>query len=80
MVMYISRYGMTVDRVFSSAFMVFTAVVFLSMVLRCFSEKVKILHTAFIAAGIILLILGARGHIIPSLAAGLLCDLKFIHI
>ncbi len=59
MVMYISRYGMTVDRVFSSAFMVFTAVVFLSMVLRCFSEKVKILHTAFIAAGIVLLILGA---------------------
>ena len=59
MVMYISRFGMTVDRIFSSAFMVFAAVVFISMLLRCFSEKVKILHTAFIAAGVVLLILGA---------------------
>ena len=59
MVMYISRFGMTVDRVFSSAFMIFAAVVFVSMLLRCFSEKVKIFHTAFIAAGLILLVLGA---------------------
>ena len=59
MVMYISRFGMTVDRIFSSAFMVFAAVVFVSMLLRCFSEKVKVLGTAFIAAGVILLILGA---------------------
>ncbi len=59
MVMYIGKYGMTVDRIFSSAFMVFSAVVFVSMLLRCFSEKIKILNTAFITAGIILLILGA---------------------
>lgn len=59
MVMYISRFGMTVDRVFSAAFMVFAAVVFISMLLRCFSEKVKILHIAFIAAGVVLLVLGA---------------------
>ncbi len=59
MVMYISRFGMTVDRIFSSAFMVFAAVVFVSMLLRCFCEKVKILNTAFISAGVILLVLGA---------------------
>ncbi|MBQ4244201.1 MAG: DUF4173 domain-containing protein [Clostridia bacterium] len=58
MVMYIGRYGMTVDRVYSSAFMIFTAVVFAAMLLKCFFEKVPVLRTALVGAGVVLLLLG----------------------
>ncbi len=59
MVLYINRFGMTVLRLGTSAFMVFTAVVFVAVILRCFSKKIKILHTALITASVILIALGA---------------------
>ena len=58
MVLYIRNYGMTVDRLSTSAFMAFLAVVFLAVICRCFSEKIKVLQTAIITAGVILLVLG----------------------
>lgn len=59
MVMYIDNYGMTVLRLGTSAFMIFMAVVFIAVIIRCFTDKVKILHTALITASVILIALGA---------------------
>jgi len=58
MVLYISAYGMTVLRLTTSAFMVFLAVVFVSVILRIFFIKINIIKTALVAAGCILLLLG----------------------
>lgn len=58
MVLYIDAYGMTVLRLTTSAFMVFLAVVFVSVILRIFFIKINIIKTALVAAGCILLLLG----------------------
>lgn len=58
MVLYIGAYGMTVLRLTTSAFMVFLAVVFISVILRIFCTKINIVKTGLITAGCILVILG----------------------
>ena len=58
MVLYIDKYGMTVLRLTTSAFMVFLAVVFISMILRIYIRKINIVKTALITAGCVVLILG----------------------
>ena len=58
MVLYIDAYGMTVLRLTTSAFMVFLAVVFVSVILRIFFIRINIIKTALVAAGCILLLLG----------------------
>ena len=58
MALYIGAYGMTVLRLTTSAFMVFLAVVFISVILRIFFVKINIVKTALLAAGCILLLLG----------------------
>ena len=58
MVLYIDTYGMTVLRLTTSAFMVFLAIVFLSVILRIYLRNINIIKTALVAAGCILLLLG----------------------
>lgn len=58
MIMYINNYGMTVDRICTSAFMLFMAAVFIAALIRCFTEKVNILRFAAAAAGAVLIALG----------------------
>jgi len=58
MVLYIDAYGMTVLRLTTSAFMVFLAVVFISVILRVYLLKINVVKTALITAGCIVLILG----------------------
>lgn len=58
MVLYIGEYGMTILRLTTSAFMVFLAIVFISVIFRIFLTKINIIKTALIAAGCILLCLG----------------------
>ena len=58
MVLYIDAYGMTVLRITTSAFMVFMAIVFISLILRIYSARINILKTGLISAGCIVLILG----------------------
>lgn len=58
MVLYIDAYGMTVLRLTTSAFMVFLAVVFLSVILRIYLVNINIVKTALITASCILLLLG----------------------
>lgn len=58
MVLYINEYGMTVLRLTTSAFMLFLAVVFISVILRIYTTKINIIKTALITAGCILLVLG----------------------
>lgn len=58
MILYIGEYGMTILRLTTSAFMVFLAIVFISVIFRIFLTKINIIKTALIAAGCILLCLG----------------------
>lgn len=58
MVLYISEYGMTVLRITTGSFMVFLAIVFLSVLLRIFFKEINIAKTAIITAGCILIALG----------------------
>ena len=58
MVLYINRYGMTVLRLTTSAFMVFLSVVFISVILRIYITKINIVKTALITAGCVILLLG----------------------
>jgi len=58
MALYIGVYGMTVLRLTTSAFMIFLAVIFISVILRIFLTKINIVKIALIAAGGILLVLG----------------------
>lgn len=59
MVLYIRELGMTRLRITTSAFMIFLAIVFLSVILRLFISKIKVLRTALVTAGMVLLVLGA---------------------
>lgn len=58
MVLYIGSFGMTVLRLTTSAFMVFLAVAFISLILRIYIPKIKVIRTGIITAAIVLLILG----------------------
>lgn len=58
MVLYINEYGMTVLRLTTSAFMLFLAVIFISVILRIYTAKINIIKTALTTAGCILLVLG----------------------
>lgn len=58
MVLYISEYGMTVLRVTTSSFMLFLAIVFLTVILRIYINNINIVKTTLITAGIIVLLLG----------------------
>lgn len=58
MVLYINEYGMTVLRVTTSAFMVFLAVVFISVILKIYIRKINIIKTALLTAGCVVLLLG----------------------
>lgn len=58
MVLYIGGYGMTVLRITTSAFMLFLALVFISVILKIFIKKVNFVKTSLLTAGIIILLLG----------------------
>lgn len=58
MVLYIELFGMTTLRITTTAFMLFLAIVFVSVILRLFTPRVKVLKTAIVTAGVILAILG----------------------
>lgn len=58
MVLYIGNYGMTILRITTSAFMVFLAVVFISLMLRVFIPKIKVIRTGLVTAATVLIILG----------------------
>lgn len=58
MVLYINEYGMTVLRVTTSSFMVFLAVVFISIILKIYIRKINIIKTALLTAGCVVLLLG----------------------
>ncbi len=58
MVLYIGTYGMTVLRITTSAFMLFLSIVFISVILRIYLEKINVVKTALITAGCIVLTLG----------------------
>jgi len=68
MVLYIDELGMTRLRITTSAFMVFLAVVFVSLMLRIFIPKVAVLKTGVITAAIVLIILGTVNvnHVVAS--------------
>jgi len=58
MILYINAYGMTALRLTTSSFMLFLAIVFISVMLRIYISKINIIKTGLIAAGCILLLLG----------------------
>ncbi len=58
MVLYIDVYGMTVLRLTTSSFMVFLAVVFISVIGRIHIRRINVIKTALVAAGCIVLVLG----------------------
>lgn len=58
MVMYINNFGMTVLRVGTGVFMLIIAFVFVCVIIRCFTEKIKVIELAAIAAGLALTVLG----------------------
>ncbi len=57
MFLYISEYGMTVLRISTSSFMIFLAVVFVVLIIRCFSGKIPVLRIALMAASVVVLTL-----------------------
>lgn len=59
MFMYIDNYGMTVLRLDTSAFMIFLAAVFIAVIIRCYTDRVKVLQFALVAGGVVLAVLGA---------------------
>lgn len=58
MIMYISRYGMTFDRISTSAFMIFLAVVFIALIIRFFTARMPVLRVALVTASLVLCIMG----------------------
>ncbi len=59
MILYINNFGMTELRITTSVFMIFLTVVFITLLIRLYIPKVNVLKTGFIAAAILLIILGA---------------------
>lgn len=58
MFLYINSYGMTELRITTTAFMVFLEIVFLSLMLKIFFKRVRVLRTAIATAACVLLVLG----------------------
>lgn len=58
MILYIKSFGMTQLRITTSAFMLFVAIVFVSLIIRLYVAKVQVIKTAFITAALILVVLG----------------------
>lgn len=58
MFLYISSFGMTRLRIQTSAFMVFLAVVFISLIIRLYLPKVRVIRTAFVTSAVALIALG----------------------
>ncbi len=58
MILYIETFGMTRLRITTSAFMLFLAIVFISLVIRLFVPKIKVLKVALITASVTLIALG----------------------
>lgn len=58
MFLYIKSFGMTELRITTSAFMIFLAVVFVSLMIRLYVPSVKVIKTGFIAAAVTLVLLG----------------------
>ncbi len=58
MFLYIKCFGMTELRITTSVFMIFLAVVFITLMIRLYIPPIKVLKTGFIAAAISLIILG----------------------
>ncbi|MBQ7542260.1 MAG: DUF4173 domain-containing protein [Clostridia bacterium] len=58
MILYIRQYGVTLKRLGTSAFMLFMAVVFLTLLLRLYLPKVRVLPVAVVTAAIIVAVLG----------------------
>ncbi len=58
MFLYINNFGMTELRITTSVFMIFLAVVFITLLIRLYIPQIKVLKTGFIAAAIALIILG----------------------
>ena len=58
MVMYINAYGFTVKRVLVSAFMIWMAVLFITLIIRIFTNKPDVLIIGLLTALIILSVLG----------------------
>lgn len=58
MVLYINSFGMTQLRITTSAFMVFLAVVFVSIIARLYCVKVPVIKVALVTGAVILSVLG----------------------
>ena len=58
MVLYMRHFGATVLRIGTSAFMLFMAVVFLTLLLRFYIAKIRVLPVAAVTVAIVLLVLG----------------------
>ncbi len=58
MFLYIQNYGMTQLRIFTSTFMIFLSVVFISIILRIYIARIKVLKVIFISAGLMFFVLG----------------------
>ena len=58
MVLYINSFGMTILRLTTSSFIVFLSIVFISLLLRIYISKIKVMKTALFTAAVVLLILG----------------------
>lgn len=58
MFLYIDSFGMTKLRITTSVFMVFLAVVFISLIIRLYVSKVDVIKTGLIAAAVSLIIMG----------------------
>ncbi len=58
MVLYIKELGMTELRITTSAFMIFLGIVFVSVILKLYIGKIKVIKTAIVTAGLILALLG----------------------
>lgn len=58
MFLYIKSYGMTELRITTSAFMIFLAIVFISVMLRVFITRIRVFKTAIVTAACVLVVLG----------------------
>lgn len=58
MFLYIQNYGMTRLRILTSVFMIFLAILFITVILRAFIKKIPVIKTGLIAAVLILAVVG----------------------
>ncbi len=58
MVLYINSYGMTELRITTSAFMIFLAIVFISVMLKVFIPQIRVLKVAILTSACVLCVLG----------------------